>query len=338
MVPEPAFLPIADAFKALLQPPDHMTGYFAPINPMRRLFEPLEAPVCQAPNAMIVSGEEIEKSAPKLFALREALQQERNGIIIDADHLVTDSNCRQVIEFLDEQAATGVGYLNLVLRRPDTLSAPFIEEAARKNRCRRILVSNSPTRDAILCADIMNLLDAEFGELDVARRARFVLQLESLVQKAALEGTADRIIEPLSRLEFYPVPQDGVGWPEFAATQPRYSRDPCKFLLVQFERYIECGLLYSGHIRTAHRELYDAVRFAAVHAHGFETVDKFFTKHDILVAADLANPPRAKLQRAKTLLDINVALGGRRAVLGHAATHGKRSLTRRASLRSADPN
>lgn len=328
---------MADAFRTLVEPPDHMTGYFAPTNSVRRLFEPLATPVYRAPNATIVSGEQLEK-VPIVFKLREALLQRRNAIILDADHLVTDSRNSQVIEFLDEEASKGVGYLNLVFRRRDTLSAPFVEEAARKNRCRRILVSNSPTRDAVLCGDIMNLLDAQFGDVDVARRAEFMLKLEALVQKAALDGTADRIIEPLSRLEFYPVPQDGVGWPEFAATQRRYSRDPCKFLLVQFERYIECGLLYSGHIRTAHRELYDAVRFSAVHSGGFETVDEFFIENDILIAADLADPSTAKAQRAKTLLDINVALAGRRAVLGHITTHGKRSLARRASAPLPDPN
>jgi hypothetical protein len=314
-----------------------MTGFFAPIHPFPRLFEPLDTATHSVPDATVVAGEELEKS-PAVLSLRDALLRKRNAIILDADHLVTDQENRQVIEFLNEPASRGLGYLNLVFRRRDTLSAPFVEEAARKNRCRRILVRNSPTRDAVLCGDIMNLLDAQFGDVNVGRRAEFMLKLEALVQKASLEGATDRLIEPLSRLEFYPVPRDGIGWPEFAAAQSRYTRDPCGFLLQQFERYIECGLLYSGHIRTAHRELYDAVRFSAVHTRRFETIDKFFVAHDILVAADLADPSSAKMLRAKTVLDINVALAGRRAVLGHVATHGKRSLARRTPPPATDPH
>lgn len=328
---EPALLPVPVAVRTLVEPPDHNTGYFAPALSTGQAIEPLEAPAYRAQSqatAVVTTGDAVEASATALAAVLQGLSQKRNAIILYADHLVTDGKNRQIIESIDERASERVGFLNLVFRRRDTLSSPYVEEAARRNACRRILVSNTPTRDAVLCGTIMNLIDAHFGDLDVRRRAEFMLRLEQVIQDATLHWTADRIIEPLSGLEFYPVTKDGVGWRDFAVTQRRYSRDPCKFLVEQFQHYIQFGLLYSGHLRHAHRELYDAVRFSAVHSRGFSSVDAFFAANQILIAADLADPSPPNIRRVKTILAINVALAGQRAVLGHVVTHGKRSRAR----------
>ncbi|MEJ0076836.1 MAG: hypothetical protein WDO17_15570 [Alphaproteobacteria bacterium] len=329
-------MPVPDAVKALVQPPDHNTGYFAPVASDMQAIKPLEARAMRAQrehNATVVMGDAVEAHSDKVVAVLQALSRQGNAIILYADCLVRNSP--QIIETIDEHAAGSAGYLNLVFREKDIFSAPYFHEAVGRNRCRQILVA--PTLYAAMCGNIMNLVDAHFGDVDAGRRAEFQAKLARLVQGATLDWTSDRVIEPRSGLEFYPVPEGGQPWPEFAATLPRYSRDPCGFLLERFDRYIECGLLYSGHLRHAHRELYDAIRFSSVNSLGFDNVDAFFAHHGILIAADLADPALAKKQRVETILDINTALAGRRAVLGHAATHGKRSLARRTAASATDP-
>jgi hypothetical protein len=73
----------------------------------------------------------------------------------------------------------------------------------------------------------------------------------------------------------------------------------------------------------------------------YQNVDEFFALNDILIAADLANPSPEKRTRVSTIIDLSATLAGRKAVLGHVATHGKKGTARRAErsrLSGFDPN
>ena len=178
----------------------------------------------------------------------------------------------------------------------------------------------------------MNLLDAHFEDVDPCRRAVFMTQLEGIIRQVPLESAARRIIDPGSGLEFYPVARDRIKWADFAAGLPRpsktYSRNPAGFLLDQYGHYIDAGLLYSGHLQQSDQQLYSSIRMHCVGSPEFSNADEFYAHHGILTAADLSNPSADNIARVNTIIDINVALAGRKAILGQIATHGKRTGSR----------
>ena len=320
---QPAILSLPDALHALVQPPEHSLTFFAPgfsredIVPLK-----LEAERASKKSSHIVVLDEHLWAAPQAAGIVRSLSDETNTILLSADHIVTDGRYRQVLEVIDEKSKRNVGCFSLLFDKKDTFSAKYFEEPALQDRCRSFVVAQAPTRDAVLCARIMDLIDAQFGDLDGGRRVEFTRGLEDIIRGAY--GTAGRVFE--SGLEFYPVPRDGLSWQQFVERQnlPRYGRDPCGWMLDQYSDYIDVGLLYSGHLQTSDKQLYDSVRLRCFHSTKWKDADAFFRANGILTAADLAKPAPGLESQVTRIINISSALAGRKTVLGRVATQRAR--------------
>jgi hypothetical protein len=266
----------------------------------------------------------------KLPAAREqiasALDGNKSTVILSADDIVSHpEQYREIASIIDRKPNNRAGSVSLLFEESKTFSENYFSEPRRKEHWRLLLVKNELPRSTALTVQIMNLLDTHFEGVDAARRTEFLWQLERLVRRTpfAADQPPDFVIDPVSGLRFYPTPKEAVQWVDYAATLPRsskyYSRDPGAFLFDQYGDYHRSGLLYTGHIRRADPKLYDSIRMFAQSSADYLNADDFFVRNGILTAADLANPSPEKSSRVKAVLDINVALAGRQAVLAQVS-------------------
>lgn len=347
---EPEILNIDKAVQALVQPINPNPAFYAPyvssdlsassglsLSNVARLEDKTQK-AGRAYGALVIPPEEVlgARNCAKIRQTRhkilEAISNNRNAILLRADNIVLEGKFEDITSIIDRKPTNNQSCINFVFENQRTLSAPFCEEAARATRCRVILVDDSLIPSAVLCGRIMDLIDAHFGDASIQHRPQFIAQLEDIIRRQPLDrGIVDRVIDPGSGLEFYPVPKGQTRWSDYAKKLPRsskaYTRDPIGFLLNQYSLYLERGLLYSGHIKHSDKDLYDSIRMSCGISKRFRSLDEFFAHHDILTSADLSNPPQEKRHRAKTILDINIALAGRKAVLGQVVTHQKRGMS-----------
>ena len=345
MLQQPEIYPFSQAVEALCNPPDRIPTSIAPefVDDFDAL-NSLSRHAAEQSGALLLPGiAPLDIPAAK-HRIAEALAEDRNTIILAADPIVFDPRYGDIAEILDRKPKNRQGYVNLLFRRSEALSSNFFKEPRRENHWRRILVKTTQTPDAALRCKIMNLVEAHFGDTPQERRWAFLKQLEELVQRPfATQGNDKRIsvVEPLSGLTFYPVPRDRTGWRDYAKTLPRAgryrSREPGAFLLDQYSPYLQAGLLYSGHIRYADRELYDAIRMFCRSSDQYADADDFFRRNNILTAADLAEPSSDMESRVRTIIEINLALSGHKAVLAQASGHATRRLKARTRPFNRDP-
>jgi hypothetical protein len=340
--PEVYFVP--QAVEALCKPPDHIPTSFAPesVDDFDALHYQSRRAAEQSGAFLVPRIEPADIPAAK-DRIAEALAHERNTIILSADPIVFDPQYGEIAALLDKKPKNSQGYLNLLFKNRGALSSDFFKEPRREKRWRLILVKAYQTPDAALRCKIMNLVDAHFGDTSQERRSAFLRQLEEIIRKPFTTQGADQllsVIDPLSGLDFYPVPRDRIGWRDYAKTLPRAgryrSREPGAFLLEQYTQYHQAGLLYSGHIRYADRELYDAIRMFCRSSEQYADADEFFRRNNILTAADLADPTPEIESRARTIIEINLALSGHKAVLTQASGHATRRLRTQRRLSDLD--
>src|SRR5580704_12299745 len=228
MAIEPAVWPVIEAVQALRQPVDHTPTFFAPDRRGDVAELENEAMVAaRTADACVVTAADLGQVAAARDKIAHALAQQRYTIILSADPIVVEPQYQEITAILDRKQPKRVGFLSAVFENKDTFSANYFNEPAREKRCRLILVKNAPARDAVLAGSIMNLLDAHFGDVDVGRRAEFMTQLEELIRRGPLQGAAaalERVTDPISGLEFYPVPKGGRDWKSYTASLPRSSK------------------------------------------------------------------------------------------------------------------
>jgi hypothetical protein len=340
MLHQPEVYPFSRAVELLCKPLDHIPTSIAPESADDfHVLNSMSYSAVAHSGALVLTGIAPADIPAARDRITEALAQDRNTIILGADPIVLDPQYGDIAAVLDRKPKNRQGYANLVFKQSEALSSNFFKEPKRENRWRRILLKPSLTPDAALRCQIMNLVDAHFGDTPQERRWAFLKQLEELVrQPVAMQGGGKgmSVIEPLSGLTFYPVPRDRIGWRDYAKTLPRAgryrSREPGAFLLDQYSPYHQAGLLYSGHIRYADRELYDAIRMFCRSSQQYADADDFFRRHDILTAADLADPSPGMEGRVRTVIEVNLALSGHKAVLAQASGHATRRLKTRTRL------
>jgi hypothetical protein len=344
MLHQPEVYLFSQAVEVLCKPPDHIPTSIAPeLVDDFDVLHSMSYSAGEQSGALVLPGiEPVDIPAAK-HRITEALAQDRNTIILAADPIVFDPQYSDIAAILDRKPKNRQGYVNLLFRRSEALSSNFFKEPRRENHWRRILVKTSQTPDAALRCKIMNLVEAHFGDAPQERRWAFLKQLEEIVRKPfATEGADDLIsvIEPVSGLNFYPVPRDRIVWRDYAKTLPRAgryrSREPGAFLLDQYSPYHQAGLLYSGHLRYADRGLYDAIRMFCRSSQQYADADEFFRRNNILTAADLAEPSSEIESRVRTIIEINMALGGHKAVLTQAFGHATRRLMTQRRLSDLD--
>jgi hypothetical protein len=341
MLAQPEVYLVPQAVQALCRPQDHKPTSFAPElpNDFDRLDHETRYAVGRS-GALLLNNISCKQITWAYGRIAEAFSEERNTVILSADAIVCDPAFSEIAELLDRKPKNGRGYLNLVFTNKEVLSSNYFKERQRVSRWRFILVKAAPSPEAVLRCQIMSLLDAHFGDAPEQQRAEFLRQLEDIVREPLVTEViagAPSIVEPKSGLRFYPVAKDNLKWLTYAEDLPRAtrhrSRDPGSFLLEQYKQYHKAGLLYSGHIRRADRGLYDSIRMSCRHSKDFRNAEEFFASNNILTATDLANPSSDKIDRVRTILDVNLALTGPKAVLAKASGHlTRRTIARRGAV------
>ena len=184
---------------------------------------------------------------------------------------------------------------------------------------------------------ILDLVDRFGGLARPGARADLVNDIATLIGQdpAVLAYTPIYLIDPVSGLRFYPVGKSRVLWPDHAKTLPgpnwKNRRDPLGYVLQEYEPYIEAGLLYSGHLKQADRNLYNALWSQPELQANKRRVEDALRAHGILTSRDLADPAPGMEARIDLLKQIDLALGKQRLVQKYLLTARKRAAKRDAA-------
>ena len=324
-------LPIEAAVAALFQPNDLIPEFYASSVPGENFIGRLELEIQHHPKhseAIIVAASELlgRRAQSCETTIVNGLRNRRPTIISGADELYV-GNCFPLV---DKCLKIGLNAPRLLLRDTRLLERSYFRKLSAPPSHRVFLVENSNPEDFLQVKLIMDLVDAEFGTITDFKRLRFAQSLQKIVKSNSIANdTVDHYVDPSSGLAFYPIPKGGLKWVKHAATLPRssrsYSRDPIGFLMEQYASYVECGVLYSAHILRSDSDLYGSIMSSVRRTKIYPTFDDFCQRNGILTSVDLNKPESELSIGAKTIIKANIALAGRKAVLGQIASRATRT-------------
>ena len=305
-------------------------GKFGPdlIAQCRRSIEQLHSDGIYVTNAFDLSC--AASSAPRSVSdevtrIKQRLYGHCHIVIVYAELLLPDRNelYSQLLFLDDEFSHSRRGRLSYVYSSKSIFQHPILCRPERMRKYKRFLIEpcasdrrpSAIVESPRIAAQVMALVERHFGALADGRVGKFRADLSDLFAAGGQEVCGELsalYIDPETGLSF--LPKSAGDYRTFVENDgepiPVRDRDPVRFLLEHYDRYITAGLLYSGHVRKTDPGLYAALRNATRFREKYNNLTELFRAHGVLTPIEMAAPPARRRRQVETISVVNRLLAG----------------------------